>query len=97
MGEYSFGLGRGRVPSSVMTAVDRIAGQHGASIVRYHEPGSGWRYWMSCPNRGAPFDGATASAVMTDLESAGLWPPTSDLARTVAECLDDPAAVGEIP
>jgi len=89
MSEHFFGLGAGRVPSVVMTAVDRIAGQHDARIVRYDDPASGWRFWMACPNRGAPFDGATSRAVMTDLESAGLWPPTSDLARTVAECLHD--------
>ena len=92
MGDHFFGLGSGRVPSSVMTAVDRIAGPHDAHIVRFDDPAQGWRYWMACPNRGAPFDGATARAVLEELTAAGLWPPTADHARTVAECLDDPAA-----
>ena len=92
MSNHFFGFGTGRVPSSVMTAIDRIAGQHDAHIVRHDDPASGWRYWMAGPNRGAPFDSRMRDAVMLDLEAAGLWPPTSDLARTVAECLDDPAA-----
>ncbi|MCY3933533.1 MAG: hypothetical protein OXH70_17625 [Acidobacteria bacterium] len=73
MSEHFFGLGSGRVPDHVAVAVDAVAKRHDAHLVRYQDPASGPRYWFACPNRGAPFDGATAAAVLTDLESAGLW------------------------
>ena len=72
MGEYHFGVGRGRAKH--VQRIDRIARKHGADFVCCNLPGDGWRYWFSGPNRGFPFDGAMARAVEADLEAVGLWP-----------------------
>ena len=89
MSQHFFGLGNGRIERDVVDAIDRIAAPHDASITTFDDPARGPRYWMSCPNRGAPFDGATARAVLDELDAAGLWPPTSpdaiDAARELAD------------
>lgn len=76
---HLFGLGPGRVPP--------------AGVVIDRPPaGDGWLYWMETRSRGEEHDAATERAVTDRLTRAGLWPPTSEIARTVAECLHDPEA-----
>jgi hypothetical protein len=53
--------------------IDRIARKHGAWFCSPNMP-EGPRYWFSAPNRGEPFDSATAKAVLTECTAAGLWP-----------------------
>lgn len=72
MGEFFFGLGRGRVKEPMRRRVDRIAARHGACFVNPNLPGEGWRYWFAAPNLGHPFDQATARAVADDLDKAGI-------------------------
>ena len=67
MGEHFFGTGRGRVSARESARLERIARRHGASFVAVSLPGDGPRYWFLCPNRGEPFDGETARAVMADV------------------------------
>lgn len=68
MSEYFFGLHAGHLTARA----DKIAKRHGAWHVNYTDPGTGQRRgWFGCHNRGAPFDGATARAVMTDIKTAG--------------------------
>ena len=71
MSEHFFGLHSGHLTKKA----DQIAEKHGAWHVNYDEfKGPGQierRGWFACPNRGNPFDGATAAAVMTDIEAAG--------------------------
>ena len=79
MSEYFFGLGRGRLRKKVVKKINATARKHGARIVLYKDPASGWRYWFACRNYGSPFDEATASAVKDDLKEQDLWPvPTRD-------------------
>jgi hypothetical protein len=68
MSEHFFGLGPGHLPKRA----DAIAGKHGAYLVNYTEPRGEKRHWFACPNRGSPFDDATARAVMADLRAAGV-------------------------
>jgi len=72
MSEHYFLLGNGRVPDHVAEAVDAVAARHDAHLCRHDDPATGWRYWLACDNRGAPFDGRTARAVVDDLDAAGL-------------------------
>jgi hypothetical protein len=67
MSEHFFGLGPGHLPKRA----DNIAGKHGAYLVNHTERGEK-RHWFACPNRGSPFDDATARAVMADLRAAGV-------------------------
>ncbi|HZN64408.1 MAG TPA: hypothetical protein VFB66_03850 [Tepidisphaeraceae bacterium] len=66
MGQYHFGTGQGRVSKAEAKRVDRIARKHGADFTSVRLP-EGYRYWFSCANRGAPFDGDTARAVLTEV------------------------------
>lgn len=78
MGEHFFGTGRGRVSGRESARVDRIARRHGASFVAVSLPGDGPRFWFACPNRGEPFDGATARAVMAEVERVKVSADTSE-------------------
>ena len=80
MSQFHFGVGRGAIPAKLAKQVDAIAQKHGADFTNVKLPGEGYRYWFSCRNYGAPFDGATAKAVMADLEAAGI-----DLAAIAAK------------
>lgn len=73
-GPFFFGLGRGRVDATTRALIDRVAARHGATFVNANLPGEGWRFWFELPNRGAPFDRATARAVLDDLEREGIRP-----------------------
>jgi hypothetical protein len=75
MSEHHFGLGRGRVSKEDYRRIDQIAAKHGATFTNPNLPGDGWRYWFSCPNRGQPFDGDTARAVLGEVEAAGIKLP----------------------
>lgn len=75
MGEYFFGLGRGRVKASVERRVDRIAKKHGARFVAVKLPGEGPRFWFSGPNRGEPFDRALALEVLAAVAAEGIELP----------------------
>lgn len=67
MDEYFFGLGKGRVSDTERKRLDKIAEKHGAWFCPYRDPAEGPRYWFACPNRGEPFNGQTARAVMTEV------------------------------
>lgn len=67
MNEYMFGLHSGHLTAKA----DTIAKKHGAWHVNYTEPRGERRGWFACPNRGSPFDQATATAVMADIRAAG--------------------------
>ena len=67
MSEYFFGLHSGHLTAQA----DRIARRHGASHANYTEPSGVRRGWFECPHRGVPFDTATASAVMADIDRIG--------------------------
>lgn len=79
MSEHFFGLGTGHLPQTAAA----IAKKHGAVLVNYTDPqckcGHGCpagkckasrRHWFACPNRGQPFDGQTAAAVLAAIEAA---------------------------
>ena len=80
-GEYFFGLGRGRLPEAFARRVDEVARRHGATFVNPCMPGEDYRYWFAAPNRGHPFDQATAAAVHAGLEAEEL-----DIEAEVARC-----------
>ena len=65
--EYLFGLHTGHLT----TAVDQIAGRHGAWHVNYTEPCGERHGWSACPNRGPSFNRVIARAVMADIDQAG--------------------------
>jgi hypothetical protein len=68
MGEFFFGSHRGHLKAKA----DAIAARHGADHINYTDPGTGERRgWFACGNRGSPFDGQTAAAVMADIDRAG--------------------------
>ena len=69
MGEYHFGLGRGRVSAAEAERVNQIAKKHDAYFVSVSLPGEGPRYWFSTENLGSPFDQRTARTVMEEVGS----------------------------
>lgn len=72
MSEHMFGLGSGELTEEARKDFDRIAGENDAWFAgNPNLPGDGYRFWFACQNRGNPFDGATATAVMSALEDAG--------------------------
>lgn len=73
MSEYHFGVGHGKVSKAQAQQLNRIARKYDANFVAADMP-EGPRYWFTTDNYGAPFDGATARAVLADAEAAGLWP-----------------------
>ncbi len=80
MSEYFFGLGDGWLPKRA----DKIARKHGALLINYADPGCKCghgcagtcpackRHWFEGPNRGEPFDRQMGTAVMADIEAAGI-------------------------
>ena len=70
---YFFGMWNGSVSGKWLRAANKVSKKHDADVVAYTEPNGRERGWMSCFNRGAPFDKETARAVIRDLEAAGLW------------------------
>ena len=79
MSEYIFGSGSGWLPKKA----DKIAREHGASLVNYcaTECNCGWgcaphdcpaskQHWFAGPNRGEPFNSALDRAVMAELKAA---------------------------
>lgn len=67
MSQHFFGLHRGHLTARA----NQIAARHGAKHVNYTEPRGERRGWFCCERRGHPFDGATAAAVMYDIDAAG--------------------------
>jgi hypothetical protein len=67
MSEFMFGVHDGHLTAKAQ----QIAKRHGASHVNYTEPRGRKRGWFACTNQGAPFDQATARAVLADIEAAG--------------------------
>lgn len=67
MSEHFFGLHTGHLKARA----DKIAETHGAWHVNFTEPNGEKRGWFACPNRGSPFDQATACAVMAAIDEAG--------------------------
>lgn len=85
--QHFFGLGHGRVTDKNAERISKVATEHGADFIRHADPqcscGYGCRpfacrkserYWFASPNRGEPFDSATAHEVIEALTTAGLWP-----------------------
>ena len=85
--QHFFGLGHGRISDARAKSISDIASRHGADFIRYAEPscvcGYGCRpfccakaerFWFAAPNRGEPFDSATAHDVEVALKTVGLWP-----------------------
>jgi len=70
-GPFLFGLG----PGHLAARADKIARRHDARLVNYTEPRGEKRHWFVAENLGAPFDGARAAAVLSDLRAAGIIPP----------------------
>ena len=68
MNEFHFGLGEGWLPKKAA----EIARRHGAKLINYEEPCGRRRHWFAAENLGEPFNRATAEAVLSDLEKAGL-------------------------
>ena len=75
MSEYMFGGG----PGYLSQKADRAARKHGAGLVNYtdaeclcgrgcrpHTCKRSRRHWFAGPNRGDPFDGAMAAAVLAE-------------------------------
>ena len=73
MSEFFFGVGSGRIPEVRAVELDTIARRHGARFIAVGLP-EGPRYWFTCPNKGAPFDDATARRVFAALRDAGIDP-----------------------
>ena len=72
MSEHHFGvLQNRRIPASDVERIDAIAQTHGCCFVQIKD-GNTWKAWFSGPNRGEPFDRAMATAVLDDVEAAGL-------------------------
>lgn len=81
MSTYHFGLGNGRVKTTIVKKVERIAKRHNAYFVATTLPGERPRYWFSGPNLGFPFDRAMAQAVKADLVAAGIADENSFIAE----------------
>jgi len=67
MSEHFFGLHQGHYRDEA----NAIAEKHDAWHVNYTEPNGERRGWFACHNHGAPFDAATAKAVLQDIAAAG--------------------------
>lgn len=67
MAEFFFGGHRGHLTAKA----DRIARRHGANHINYTDATGERRGWFVADNRGSPFDGRTADAVLADIEKAG--------------------------
>lgn len=89
MSEFYFGLWNGPVSDAWSEAAGDVAGRHDAHVIPYQDPATGPRGWFGCRNRGAPFDQATARAVLDDLVTAGLWD------RDSGPVEPDPDPIGE--
>jgi hypothetical protein len=70
---YYFGTGNGRVFDGFGARIDAIAQKHKATFVWATVPGDGPRYWFCTRDWGFPSNRDTASAVLGELESLGLW------------------------
>lgn len=68
MDKHIFGQGPGHLPQRA----DDIAQRHDAWLVNYDTPDGIARHWFVCRDRGEPFNGQTAAAVLDDLMRAGL-------------------------
>ena len=69
MSEFNFGVGRTRLTRAQIIQRERVARKHGAWFICGDFP-DGYRSWFGKRNEGAPFDGATAHAVLSDLATA---------------------------
>ena len=64
-----FGVSREKPTRRAAKRMERIAKKHGAYLVEVTLPGTGYQRWFCCPNRGQPFDHATARAVLDEIDS----------------------------
>lgn len=66
---FMFGVCRERLSKREVNRRQRIARKHGATFVYPGAiPGSETRGWFECPNRGEPFNEATAKAVLSEVK-----------------------------
>lgn len=72
MSEYIFGVSRSRPTRRAAARMRRIAKKHGAYLVEATVPGTGYQRWFCGPNRGWPFDGHMAKAVLDEIEASRL-------------------------
>ena len=74
MSVHNFGVGRGKLTAQAHKAFNTAANKHDALFCgNPNVPGSGYRFWFECANRGSPFDNATARAVMAELKRGGWY------------------------
>ena len=71
--KYVFGMNAGAISDSLRARVDGIALRHGARLQTVDHPTAGPRYWFECEKEGAPYDQATARAVLRELARFELW------------------------
>lgn len=69
-----FGVGHARVAEKTADKANTIARKHGCWFINIKD-GNTYRYWFEGPNRGEPFDGQMAAAVMASIEAAGIKLP----------------------
>lgn len=74
MGEYLFGVGRGRVTEARAEQIDAVASKYECSFTFANIPGNGPKYWFAGPHRGEPFNDEMARNVIAACEAAGVWP-----------------------
>jgi hypothetical protein len=67
MTEYMFGVSHDRPTRKIARKMNTAAKKHGAYLVEAHLPGTGYQRWFCGPNRGEPFNGAMAKAVLADI------------------------------
>ena len=75
MSEHYFGLQRGTISKRVVNKRDKIAREVGGERCGYTYatiPGNGPQGWGFAPNRGEPFDSATAREIMDAWAAAGV-------------------------
>jgi hypothetical protein len=65
MSEYIFGVTNGKITKAEGRRRDKIARQHGGTFIGpVSIPGNSATGWFAIPNKGEPFNGRTANAIM---------------------------------
>lgn len=65
MSEYIFGVTNSKLTKTEGCRRDKIARQHGGNFVGpVNIPGNSAKGWFAIPNKGEPFNGRTAKAIL---------------------------------